>query len=1536
MSTATGSFYSMVNPDTPNLIVNLEDNPLIPWYYPLYDYTSNCINPGFFDNITMLFNIAIGVFASYQLFKSYNSQLSLGNPFESRSCGVKHFLKIECITLQIFIHFIQLLSDNGSRYSASNLVVLLIILPLHIIEPTRSIHQLASLLFYWLGNCIIVMIPLIQDFFSNHPILNKSKSVWFFASEIVLCLNTYLIFLLQTRFWKPSKEMVEYYLLNDADLRSIRNILSHWTFTWVQSFITEIYLKDSASIEELPRAPGDTKCEVTLKRLENHWNLQLPRRKPLLLIALLSSFNYLIVSATSYDLIDTLLSLLQPLILQRLILYFSEYKKEQKPIIIAYFLAVLMLIVAFTRTIVSNQSISFQRRSDFIIQSSLMGMIYKKIINLNYAKKTKKTGDILNHASMDVALARSCIESIQKFIEAMIKLILCVLPLYKFLGPAIWGVLLSALITIPLAIFTEMSLLPAFNQLLKYRDQRTSIMNDILLSIKGIKLYAREEPMLNKLNEIRLNKELKETKKIGLINSFVTFVWGLIPFFMMVSGLVISVHMYDQELSAHVIFPTLSVLASISNTICDLPRLISYGIQARKSFDRLASFFLMDEFNDTVIRNKPSNEAHVCINMTNSQFSWTKPEYSDVIDNSNVALSVNEFNVNHGETVCLVGKFGSGKTTLLRSLLGEMYLVNNTKSVIEVRGSIAYCPQNPCIIHNTIRENILFGLEYDPKVFWEVIELCQLHDDLNSFPHNDKTVVSEGESLSGGQKSRISLARAIYSRSDIYLFDDILASIDLRIGKLILENILGENGILRNKTVLFVTNSISVIEKSTKVVFLRKGKIIGEEKYQDFGNAKDAAVTKMIKELNDQATLVQPVSSVSESNASSNTVSNELIRSSQASISESSLGSIYSSELEDYDVNHIHQEDDDTEEEEEDLLYLEHQLTRETSGRLSFISRDYTHSGTSIQSRTLKKIPTLEETIKGKFKSTFLIEFLRACHLGNIVIYLLLIFLMVSINTLKNYSLTFFPDEKKYDKYIFIYFELGILKYLIEMVASYFLWTFCITGGLFTFHDKLIRSIIYSPLEFFQNNSNGRIMNRFTNDLRTLDMYFPINLSDFVVSSLNISAIFVVLIINIPMMLIFVLIMLFVYLLIRLHLSPTIRELQRLQSAMISPVLSHIQETIQGLETLRAYNQINRYDTKNTNTLNNLLGVEQALSSTNRWLAVRLELISNLITFLIVVFLIHSLGSSKQINPEILGLLVTYSLTLSTTLDTTIKISTDLQAEMISLERIMEYINLETEDPLKHELVPYKDWPREGSIKFVNFTLKYANSIKPVLKNINCEITPGTKVSLVGKTGAGKSTFTLAIFRLLNPMGGKIEIDGINIAKIGLYELRHKLSIVPQGSQTIIGSVRDKLDPCKQFNDDQLRKVLELVKLKNHVQRLGSLDVQFDESGNNFSLGQKNLLSLARSLLVPSKILVLDEATSSLDLNTVRIIRDVIKNEFQNSTIITIAHRLDTIMDSDKVLLLENGEVVEFDLPLILLKDANSKFFNFCAEGLID
>ncbi|ABN67247.2 metal resistance protein YCF1 [Scheffersomyces stipitis CBS 6054] len=1546
------------------LIVGLESLYKIEspgWTSPLYSPSGNALNPLFVKKVSLYVKL---VFVALLILQLVAALLTPTKKITKTYTQIGFPTKFAVISLQA----LATLGIYVSSHDLNNIVhfatLSLLVLPLQLIAPRKSPVSYGVVLFFWLSTIVLFVVPTIQDTFSTITIYRTS--IFSYGCEICVALTSIVLFFLDNAHYHTLIE-------SETDPYNTYNILYYLTFQWVQPLITTAYTGELTK-EDVPNTSAHLACEITLKSLSKNWEQEVKataekswfipekfRFGPSLVKAIFKSFLYYFAINLSLDLMETTLTFSQPIVLRQLIIYVQEHSsaEDKPPIIIGYGLAILLYAINCTRFFVINQAFKYQYEFQNAVHSSLVAIIHTKSLRLSPdSKKAKPTGDIVNHISIDVGAINGFFSSLSGFVSSPLKLIFCLVSLCRLLGNATWAGMLGFVAVLPFSVVLFIVFANCQKNLMKFMDERANLTNDILTSIKNIKLYSWEKPMLKRLTEIRDSKELNELKKIGVIMAAVQFIWGCVPFLISCSVYTAFTLFYDIPLTADIVFPSLVLFDLLSEPLLELPMLISHYTSAAVSFGRISDFLLLDELdldNSKSYSHRLSSTSNsIPVKLENVTLLWSTKEgankkfhdeESQVEEtHSNVALSDINITAEAGNLTCIVGKVGSGKTTLIRSILGEIPIHTQPYSDdseyaprVEVNGTIAYCPQTPWILNGTVKENILFGYRYNAANYKKAIEACELVSDFQSLADGDKTVVGEkGISLSGGQKARISLARAVYSGADIYLLDDVLSAVDAHVGKKIIDNVLGRNGVLASKTVILATNSVHILHEAHNIYLLKNGTISESGDYDT-----------VVERQSDLAELLEEFGKGKNS---------QEIETEPEEVAKQAPVNSKQPEIDTLDV------------EEEIIEYVSEsidpdQIDARGLRRGSLVSFGHEYTDEEDDSPVRKTGNTEEKLGKGQVKRDTLLGYLKAAGYKYIILYLILSTGTYLCSMLDKLVLTSWSEKNSASGgtvnphfYLALYGIVGISGGGFVLLSSVVLWTCCIVPASSFFHARLAKSVLASPMSFFETTPVGRILNRFTQDIASLDIQIPMVLISFALQLLSAFVTFGVIISVVPTIIFFLVPMSFIYNYIRQLYIPASRDLKRIESASNSPIISTIQESLNGVDTIKAFNQEDRFTHITRDAVDESISVGLIIVGIQRWISIRLQFISSTILFLTTVLALTTLTTSTPMNSSVFGFVMSYAMNTVSVLNAIVRTWAEAETVIVSLERLNEYSELPSEAPMEiADKKPAEGWPEQGTISFNNYSVRYRENLDLVLKDINISINAKEKIGVVGRTGAGKSSLTLALFRIIEAASGNITIDGVNINEIGLFDLRHHLIIIPQDSSTFRASVRENLDPFGEHSDEQLWKVLEAARLKEHVEKMTTepteqekkesknaeelgtyrgLDAKIAENGSNLSAGQKQLLSLARALLNDtSKILVLDEATAAVDVQTDKIIQQTIRKEFKDKTIVTIAHRLNTIMDSDRVLVLDKGEVKEFDAPDKLKENKDGIFYSLCKEG---
>uniref|UniRef100_A0A668AGB7 Multidrug resistance-associated protein 1 n=1 Tax=Myripristis murdjan TaxID=586833 RepID=A0A668AGB7_9TELE len=829
-----------------------------------------------------------------------------------------------------------------------------------------------------------------------------------------------------------------------------------------------------------------------------------------------------------------------------------------------------------------------------------------------------------------------------------------------------------------------------------------------------------------------------------------------------------------------------------------------------------------------------------------------------------------------GSLVAVVGHVGSGKSSLLSALLGEMEKLEGT---VAVKGSVAYVPQQAWIQNATLKDNIVFGQERKESWYLRVVEACALLPDLEVLPAGDSTEIGEkGVNLSGGQKQRVSLARAVYCNCAVYLLDDPLSAVDAHVGKHIFDKVIGPQGLLKDRTRVLVTHGLSYLPQADLILVMVDGKITEMGSYLEL-MAREGAFAEFLRTY---ATADQADNNTSKTNTHTR-------------------------------------------------CPLAHMAQRGKEGEVL---------GKKAKNAEVGKLTEADKANTGQVKLSVFWEYMKAIGLLLSFISLLFFFTHHLASLFSNYWLSLWTDDPVINgtqpnrqMRLGVYGALGLSQGIAVLCYSLSVSI----GGILAsryLHQTMLYDVLRSPMSFFERTPSGNLVNRFAKETDTIDSVIPSIIKMFMGSMFNVLGACVIILIATPLVAIIIPPLGLLYFFVQRFYVSSSRQLKRLESVSRSPVYTHFNETLLGTTVIRAFGEQHRFISESDRRVDHNQKAYYPSIVANRWLAIRLEFVGNCIVTFAALFAVMA---RESLSPGIMGLSISYALQLTASLTWLVRMSSDIETNIVAVEKVKEYSDTEKEAEWRHEpssLPP--GWPTGGDIEIRGLGLRYRADQDLAIRNITVSIQAGEKVGIVGRTGAGKSSLTLGLFRIIEAAEGQIFIDGVDIAKLGLHELRSRITIIPQDPVVFSGSLRMNLDPFDSYSDEEVWRALELAHLKSFVSGLpDKLNHECCEGGENLSLGQRQLLCLARALLRKTKILVLDEATAAVDLETDNLIQSTIRTQFEDCTVLTIAHRLNTIMDYTRVLVLDKGEVAEFDSPSALI--ANRGIFYKMAKdsGLV-
>nr|XP_036672391.1 multidrug resistance-associated protein 1 isoform X20 [Drosophila suzukii] len=1220
------------------------------------------------------------------------------------------------------------------------------------------------------------------------------------------------------------------------------------------------------------------------------------------------SFGGVFLFGSLMKLFTDVLTFAQPQVLSLIISFVEAQETVAEPQWKGILYAVLLFVLAAAQTFILGQYFHRMFIVGLRIRTALINAIYRKALLIsNSTKKESTVGEIVNLMAVDAQRFMELTTYLNMIWSAPLQISLALYFLWQQLGPSVLAGLAVMIILIPVNGVIASRIKTYQIRQMKYKDERVKLMNEVLSGIKVLKLYAWEPSFEKQVLDIR-DKEIATLRSTAYLNAGTSFLWSCAPF--LVSLVTFATYVLIDEnnvLDATKTFVSLSLFNILRFPLTMLPMLITNLVQTQVSVNRINKFLNSEELDPNSVLHDPSKPHPMSIE--NGEFSW-----GDEITLRNINIEVHK-----NSLVALVGTVGSGKSSVVQAFLGEM---EKLAGVVNTVGKLAYVPQQAWIQNATVRDNILFGQSYDRKRYNKVIDACALRADIDILSAGDLTEIGEkGINLSGGQKQRISLARAVYSDADLYLLDDPLSAVDAHVGKHIFEEVIGPKGILARKSRVLVTHGVTFLPQVDSIYVMKMGEISESGTFDQLVKNKGAFADFIIQHLQDGNEEEEELNQIKRQISSTADVP-ELLGSVEKAIKLARTESLSDS----ISVTSA-----------DSLMGGGGSLRRRTKRQNS---HDSVASAASLKKKqeVEGKLIETEKSQTGGVEFAVYKHYIKSVGIFLSVATLVLNFVFQAFQIGSNLWLTKWANDQNVgndtslrDMYLGVYGGFGF-----GQVATNFFSSLAISLGCLkcseVLHNVLLLGTMRWPMEMFDITPLGRIVNRFSKHIDTIDNTLALNLRVVILQLFAVLATIVVISLSTPIFLAVIVPIAFLYYFAQRFYVATSRQLMRLESVSRSPIYSHFSETVTGASTIRAYNVGNRFIDESDAKVDKNQVCKYPSVIANRWLAIRLEMVGNLIILFASLFAV--LGG--QTNPGLVGLSVSYALQVTQTLNWLVRMSSDIETNIVSVERIKEYGETKQEAAweLEQDKSKPKNWPQEGRVEFQNFQVRYREGLDLVLRGVSFDIKGGEKVGIVGRTGAGKSSLTLALFRIIEAAGGRISIDGVDIATMGLHMLRSRLTIIPQDPVLFSGSLRINLDPFEIKTDDEIWKALELSHLKTFVKSLAAgLNHEIAEGGENLSVGQRQLVCLARALLRKTKVLVLDEATAAVDLETDDLIQKTIRTEFKECTVLTIAHRLNTIMDSDKVIVLDKGQITEFASPKELLDNHKSAFYSMAKDA---
>ncbi|XP_042302448.1 ATP-binding cassette sub-family C member 8 [Sceloporus undulatus] len=1423
----------------------------------------------------------------------------------------------------------------------------------HNIETSNFPKLLIALLFYWTLAFITKTIKFVK--FCDNKI--GPPQLRFCLTGLLVVLYGMLLLVeinvIRVRryvFFKKPKEVKPPEDLQDLGVRFLQpfvNLLSKGTYWWMNTFIRTAHKKpiDLKAIGKLPiamRALTNYMCLNEAFKAQKNKDTPYPQGSRSIWCALCHAFGRPLVLSSTFRILADLLGFAGPLCVSGIVHHVGKGNNTFRPqtkilgvffissqefLANAYVLAVLLFFVLLLQRTFLQASYYVAIETGINLRGAIQTKIYNKIMRLstsNMSMGEMSAGQICNLVAIDTNQLMWFFFLCPNLWAMPVQIIVGVLLLYYLLG--ISALIGAAVIIVlaPVQYFVATKLSQAQRSTLEYSNERLKKTNEMLRGIKLLKLYAWEHIFHSSVEETR-QKEMTSLRAFALYTSISIFMNAAIPIAAVLITFVVHAHVFrNTDFSPSVAFASLSLFHILVTPLFLLSSVVRSTVKALVSVQKLSEFLSSEEIGEehdrcsepkckdnhskyqavplkVVNRKKPAREDwnsysspirrpvkvteadDYCVKVTNGFFTWT-PEGAPTLSSIDIRIP-------QGQLTMIVGQVGCGKSSLLLGILGEMQKVSGNvtwnsnipdsemgedvspeqETAVDLetrkRGAVAYASQKPWLLNATVEENITFESPFNKQRYKAVIDACSLQPDIDILPHGDQTQIGERDDP--------------FSALDIHLSDHLMQEGIL--------NMLRED----KRTVVLVTHKLQYLPHADWIIAMKDGTIQREGTLKDIQKSESelfehwkTLMNRQDQEL-EKESLIERKTVLDRKNLQRTVYSRD---------------SLLQDDEEDEDETPESDDDDN-------LSSVLHQRAK----------MPWQACGKYLSSAGFLLLPLLVLSQLLKHSVMVSTDFWLAHWTSNAIAP------RGEKNCTDEQECRF--DHTHYSKIFTILCSLGIILCLVTSIAVE--WT-----GLKVakkLHCLLLNKIILAPMRFFETTPLGSILNRFSADCNTIDQHIPATLECLSRSTLLCLSALAVISYVTPVFLIALVPLAVICYFIQKYFRVASRDLQQLDDSTQLPLLSHFSETVEGLTTIRAFRYESRFKQKlleytDSNNIASLF-----LTAANRWLEVRMEYIG---AFVVLIAAVASITNSlySKLSSGLVGLGLTYALMVSNYLNWMVRNLADMELQLGAVKRVNSLIKTEAENYegfLSPAQIP-QNWPDQGEIQIQNLSVRYDSTLKPVLKHVSAHISPGQKIGICGRTGSGKSSFSLAFFRMVDTFEGRIIIDGIDIAKLPLQTLRSRLSIILQDPILFSGTIRFNLDPENKCTDSMLWEALEIAQLKHVVKALpGGLDAIVTEGGENFSQGQRQLFCLARAFVRKTSIFIMDEATASIDMATENILQKVVMTAFADRTVVTIAHRVHTILNSDMVIVMKRGVILEYDKPEVLLEQEESIFASF-------
>ncbi|XP_065867125.1 ABC transporter C family member 13 isoform X1 [Euphorbia lathyris] len=1319
---------------------------------------------------------------------------------------------------------------------------------------------------WWILKSLLEILHLYKTFalFEVLECLKESSAV---LIDIMFCISINVIRIKQAYLRSSSKED-PLLSVERGSARNPGNTQSCWDLMTFKSItlVLKHGITKQLDFEDLLWLPTDMEPSTCHDRLLSCWQAQQSTSNPFLLKAIYFAYGWPYFCVGILKVFNDCIGFAGPLLLNKLIRFLQQGSTNWN----GYILALSLGLASVFKSFLDTQYTFRLAKLKLKLRSGIMMVIYQKCLCVTVAERSKFTeGEIQTFMSVDADRTVNLCNSLHDVWSLPLQIGLALYLLYTQVKYAFLSGLAITILLIPVNKWISELIASATEKMMKQKDERIRRTGEILTHIRTLKMYGWEHIFSSWLMETR-SLEVKNLATRKYLDAWCVFFWATTPtlFSLFTFGLFT---LMGHRLEAATVFTCLALFNNLISPLNSFPWVINGLIDAFISTKRLSKFLSCTEY-----KHKQGQIVEITPLFPNEQLNFISEDMAVIMHDAcytwsssnnkhqNLGLNHVTLSVRKGSFVAIIGEVGSGKSSLLAAILGEMQLIHGS---VHMSGSLTYVPQVPWILSGTIRDNILFGKNYESKRYSDTIRACALDVDISLMAGGDMAHIGEkGVNLSGGQRARLALARAIYHGSDVCMLDDVLSAVDAEVARWILHNAIC-GPLTDKKTRILCTHNIQAISSADMIVVIDKGHVKWVGNSADWALSSYSAFSAENK-FDTFPNLHEPECSINSSIEGTNSL---LLETESTHFSEGA----------------------------QDIVEVE--LRKE--GRVDFdVYKNYAaFSGWLITVVICLSAILMQASRNGNdLWLSYWVDRTGSSQADSISFYLV----VLCIFCIANSSLTLVRAFS---------FAFGGLRAAVQV------------------HNTLLNKLIDAPVEFFDQTPAGRILNRLSSDLYTIDDSLPFILNILLANFVGLLGIAVVLSYVQVAFLLLLLPFWFIYSKLQFFYRSTSRELRRLDSVSRSPIYSTFTETLGGSSTIRAFKTEDYFLAKFNEhvTLYQRTSYSEIIASL--WLSLRLQLLAALIISFVAVMAVVGSRGYLPISfgtPGLVGLALSYASPIVSLLGSFLTSVTETEKEMVSVERALQYMDIPQEE-LGGSQSLNPDWPTQGLIEFQNVTMRYMPSLPPALKAVTFTIMGGTQVGIVGRTGAGKSSVLNALFRLTPISSGRVLVDHLDITYVPVRDLRAHFAVVPQSPFLFEGSLRDNLDPLRMSNDLKIWSILEKCHVKSEVEMAGGLDIHIKESGSSFSVGQRQLICLARALLKSSKILCLDECTASVDTKTSSVLQNAISTECEGMTVITIAHRISTVMNMNNILVLEHGNVIEQGNPQDLAQDESSRFSGF-------